>query len=89
MEKRLVIFDFDGTLTRKDSMLEFTRYFHGVFRFYIGMLYLSPILLLYKVGFIPNWKAKEFYLTHFLADCHYLIFSRPVSVLAWKKYRTF
>ncbi|MCB0651079.1 MAG: HAD-IB family hydrolase [Saprospiraceae bacterium] len=85
MEKRLVIFDFDGTLTRKDSMLEFTRYFHGVFRFYIGMLYLSPILLLYKVGFIPNWKAKEFYLTHFFGGLPLLDFQQACERFSLEK----
>jgi len=65
MEKTLAVFDFDGTLTHKDSMLEFTRFYHGFFRYFIGMLYLSPMLIFYKAGIIPNWRAKEYYLTHF------------------------
>lgn len=63
--KKLVIFDFDGTLTRKDSMLELTRYHCGFFRFSIGMLFLSPVLVLYKLKLYPNWKAKQHFLTIF------------------------
>lgn len=63
--KKLIVFDFDGTLTRRDSMLVFVQYYHGAFRFWLGMIYLSPVLVLYKIGVIPNWKAKEILLGHF------------------------
>lgn len=65
MHKRLIVFDFDGTLTHGDSMLAFTRFYHGLPRFILGLFYLSPQLLAYKVGLLPNWRAKEYYLTHF------------------------
>lgn len=63
--KRLAIFDFDGTLTYKDSFLEFIRYYHGSRAFYLGMLRMSPWLLAYKAKLIPNWQAKEKVLEHF------------------------
>ena len=61
----LVLFDFDGTITRKDSLFDFIKYYWGAMAFYWGMFRLSPILIVFKLGFIPNWKAKERVLTYF------------------------
>lgn len=63
--KRLALFDFDGTLTYKDSFLEFIRYYHGKKAFYLGMFRLSPWLLAYKAKLLPNWRAKEKVLEYF------------------------
>lgn len=65
MRRQLVIFDFDGTLSRADTMLAFTRFCRGNIRFFLGMACLLPVLLCYKAGWIPNWRAKELFLTHF------------------------
>lgn len=62
---KLVVFDFDGTLTKKDSMLELTKYHFGSFKFLLGMIVLSPILVLYKLKLLSNWKTKQYYLRHF------------------------
>lgn len=64
--KRLALFDFDGTLTRRDTLIEFLRFYHGPGNFYKGMLRLSPILIAYKSRLIKNWAAKERVLTYFL-----------------------
>lgn len=66
--QRLAVFDFDGTLTYKDSFLEFIRYYHGNSAFYLGMLRMSPWLLAYKAKLIPNWRAKEKVLEHFFGQ---------------------
>ena len=63
--KRLAVFDFDGTLTYKDSFLAFIRYYHGSTAFLLGMARLLPWLLGYKLKLIPNWRAKEKVLEHF------------------------
>lgn len=68
MKKKLVVFDFDGTITYKDSMLELVKFYHGSFRYLLGMFILSPMLVLYKLGFIPNWRAKEYFLTYFFRN---------------------
>ncbi len=65
MENKIAFFDFDGTITRKDTMLEFIRYTRGSFRFYTGFLLNSPWLIAYKLGLIPNQAAKERILTFF------------------------
>jgi phosphatidylglycerophosphatase C len=55
----LALFDFDGTLTRKDTLLEFIKYSHGSFRFYLGFLILSPLLILFKLGLLGNSEVKQ------------------------------
>ena len=64
----LVLFDFDGTVTRKDSLFDFITFYRGPVAFYRGMIWLSPMLVLFKLGIIPNWKAKERVLAHFFAQ---------------------
>jgi len=61
----LVIFDFDHTVTQCNSLLAFIRFVKGKRKMYLGFLKLSPILALFKLGFINNQKAKEKVITHF------------------------
>lgn len=65
MKRVLAIFDFDGTLTTKDTFLELIKFQKGSFYFWLGFLRLSPIILLHLLKVIPNWRAKEYVLTHF------------------------
>ena len=55
----LVLFDFDGTITTKDSLADFIQYATGSFTYYMGLLVLSPMLAFYKLNFIPNHIAKQ------------------------------
>lgn len=66
MKKKLVLFDFDGTITTRDTLLEFLRFYKGNVKFLLGMMVLSPILALYFLRLIPNWKAKQKCLAWFL-----------------------
>ena len=61
----LVLFDFDGTITTRDTLIEFVHYYRGRKRYLLGMLMLAPVLMLYALKLIPNWKAKQFFLTRF------------------------
>jgi phosphatidylglycerophosphatase C len=56
---RIAFFDFDGTITTRDSLLEFIKFSKGRPHFYLGFLLNSPWLLAYKVGLISNQAAKE------------------------------
>jgi HAD superfamily phosphoserine phosphatase-like hydrolase len=66
MTKKLVLFDFDGTITTSDTLLQFLIFYKGYFRFLAGMMLLSPVLLLYIFKLIPNWKGKQICLRYFL-----------------------
>lgn len=63
--QQLALFDLDGTLTRKDTLWEIIKFFHGKLHFYAGIIRLAPFLFLFKIGFLPNWKTKEKLLTYF------------------------
>ena len=63
--KKIVAFDFDGTLTSKDTLLEFIRYAKGFKDFWLGFLQYAHLLVLMKLGLYPNWKAKQKVFAHF------------------------
>lgn len=56
---KIYAFDFDGTLTRRDSLLEFIRFAKGGKVFLRCFLRYSPLLVMMKLGLYPNWKAKQ------------------------------
>ena len=59
VQRRLALFDFDGTVTERDSFIEFIKYYKGPVSLYSGLVVLSPLLLLLKARVIKNWKVKE------------------------------
>ena len=59
MVKKVYAFDFDGTLTTKDTLLEFIRFTRGNTAFLFGFLLFSPLLVLMKLKLYPNWKTKQ------------------------------
>lgn len=56
---KIYAFDFDGTLTRSDSLIEFIRFAKGDKAFALCFLRYLPLLVLMKIGLYPNWKAKQ------------------------------
>jgi HAD superfamily hydrolase (TIGR01490 family) len=72
MKKRTIaVFDFDGTLTTKDTLLEFIKFACGRRRFILGFLLYSPILVLMKLHLYPNWKAKQKVFAYFFKGWGY------------------
>jgi phosphatidylglycerophosphatase C len=69
--KTIAFFDFDGTLYKKDSLLEFTKFSKGNISFYIGSITLSPYLIALKLGLYSNEKAKIKFISHFFKDYKY------------------
>ncbi|MGB8195218.1 MAG: HAD-IB family hydrolase [Chitinophagaceae bacterium] len=59
MKKRIAFFDFDGTITTKDTFLEVIKYQKGLFRFYAGLLLNIHYILAWKTGLLPNYVAKQ------------------------------
>jgi phosphatidylglycerophosphatase C len=59
LKRRIAFFDFDGTITTKDTLLELIKYQKGVFPFYIGFLLNAPFLVAYKLKIIRNSTAKQ------------------------------
>ena len=67
MKKKIYCFDFDGTLTTSDTLLEFIKYAKGRSRFLMVFLMYSPLLVLMKLHLYPNWKAKQQIFAHLFA----------------------
>lgn len=61
----IAFFDFDGTISRRDSFLDFLLFAVGWPRFLVGVLLLGPTLIGYLLGLVPNWRAKEMVLDYF------------------------
>lgn len=57
--KPLYLFDFDGTLTRSDSLILFLRYYGGTWRLIRSLLVRAPMLVLMKLRLYSNHRLKE------------------------------
>lgn len=73
--KKLALFDFDGTITSKDTFLEFIKFYKGVPTFWLGFLLLSPLIVAFKLKIIPNWKAKQWTLIFFFRNEKLIFFN--------------
>ncbi len=65
-KRQLVLLDFDGTITMRDTLAQFMIHYHGKWKYCIGIGCLLPILFLYVTRLIKNWKAKQYFLSWFL-----------------------
>ena len=65
MKKNIAFFEFDGTITTKDTLLEIIKYARGAVSFWWGFGLLSPWLVAMKAGVISNSDAKQKVLRHF------------------------
>ncbi len=63
--RTLVLFDFDGTLTRSDTLFAFTRFAVGDVRFFFGLGYLAIPMALQKLKLLSAQRTKELFLSHF------------------------
>ena len=59
MKQIIVAFDFDGTITCKDTLWEFLKHTHNPVQIARNLSLVFPYLLLYKVGLMNNGKAKQ------------------------------
>ena len=65
MQQSIAFFDFDGTITKKDTMLELARYCAGNLAYTLGMAAIFPWLVSMKLGLTTRTKGKEKFLSHF------------------------
>jgi phosphatidylglycerophosphatase C len=74
LQKTIAFFDFDGTITKSDTMLELIKFSKGKTAYFLGMMILSPYLIAMKFGLISNTSAKEKMLTYFFGGTSVDIF---------------
>jgi HAD superfamily hydrolase (TIGR01490 family) len=75
----LALFDFDGTITKSDSLIKFIRFVVGDVKFFFGLIVLSPILVAFKIKLVPNYKAKEIMITWFFKGMSHETFLKVSS----------
>ncbi|MCW3465707.1 HAD-IB family hydrolase [Chitinophaga nivalis] len=64
----IAFFDFDGTITTRDTLWEIIRFQKGSVRMYAGGCWLLPALIAYKCKLIPAQQMKEKVLAHFFGE---------------------
>lgn len=74
--KTIAAFDFDGTITTKDTLFDFIKFYIGKHNLLKGLIILSPILISYKLGFIRNDIAKQKLFSYFFKDKNIQEFNR-------------
>jgi len=56
---KLALFDFGGTITSRDTLIDFILYAHGYVRSCLALILLSPIQFAYKIQVILNCQAEK------------------------------
>ncbi len=82
MKRRIAFFDFDGTITTKDTLLEIIKYHAGTSRYYLGFLLCSPYIIAWKLGLLPNYAAKERVMRFFFSNTPVEEFQRKCDAFA-------
>jgi len=84
-KKRIAFFDFDGTITTKDTLLEVIKYQKGTVPFYLGFLLCSPYIVAWKLKLISNQAAKEATLRYFFRKTPLAAFGERCNAFAAEK----
>jgi phosphatidylglycerophosphatase C len=82
VNKRIAFFDFDGTITTRDTLLEVIKFYKGNFKFYLGFVLNAPFILAWKAGIISNQAAKEKMLRFFFGKIPLPIFQQRCDEFA-------
>lgn len=80
--KKLVVFDFDGTLTRRDSFLVFLQNCFPVSKIITNDFLLLPVLILHKLKLMNPDSAKQKVLNYFLEGVDENLFQKECNWFA-------
>jgi HAD superfamily hydrolase (TIGR01490 family) len=69
--KTLALFDFDGTISNRDSMIDFIRFSVSKRRLLTGVFRLTGVIAGYVFGAVTDADAKQLVLTHFFGGRDY------------------
>lgn len=65
--KKLYCFDFDGTITKKDTMFVFLKFYNAK-KFYISFIKHLPLFVILKLGLADAEKVKMSFISSILKD---------------------
>ena len=80
----IAAFDFDGTLTTKDTLMVFLKFVFKKSELARGLLVLAPTLIAFKLKLMSNDKAKEKLFAYFLKEWIWMPLTIMASVLLLK-----
>ncbi len=81
---KIAFFDFDGTVTKEDTLFLFIRYYVGDLKFFIGLIILSPVLAGYVLKLINNSVAKQIVLKYFFVGEDETVFNKKAKEFSLK-----
>lgn len=77
--KRITAFDFDGTLTKKDSFVKFIKFSRGCFTFYLNAPIIGFVWYMSKLKLIKTHNAKAFVFSRFFKGMSLIEFNSYCS----------
>lgn len=80
----LAIFDFDNTISGRDSLIDFIFHTAGPLKLITGPVYLSCLLILHQLGLINSEKTKEIVLSYFFKGWGQKKLNKSASLYAQK-----
>ena len=66
-DREIFVFDFDGTITTRDTFALFLRYYAGTPRWLLNITRLLPVFVSYKLGKIDRHAVKKAVIHRFFA----------------------
>ena len=80
--RKIAFFDFDATITTKDSLMEIIQFLKGRTAFYAGMLLNLPWFIAYKIKLISAGLLKEKILSYFFSGVPQFTFQEQCDQFA-------
>ncbi len=66
--REIIVFDFDGTITTKDTFALFLRYYAGIFGWVIKIITLLPVFIAYILRIIDRNEVKKHVIRRFFGN---------------------
>ena len=80
--KKIAFFDFDGTITTKDSLLEIIKFLKGRTAYYAGILLNMHWFMAYQINLISAGLLKEKVLSYFFSGTPENVFQEQCDLFA-------
>jgi len=81
-DNKIAFFDFDGTITTKDSLVEIIQFLKGRTALYAGILFNMPWVIAHKINLISADLLKEKILTYFFSGITQNVFQEECDLFS-------
>jgi len=66
--RQIILFDFDGTITQKDTLFEIAKFSSGSLNYFFKIMLLIPVFNLMKLKVITKQRGKKLFLKRFFGN---------------------